>query len=241
MFDIFIKNKKIVVDCFTNNSAIHEFFPIASADEFYPQWWKNMSATMKTSTEFGIQRDSPTIKRCDGILDLYKHGICMPLWSDLIIETTTTDYKYQYSSNENLPIVTHNRTAMGPAFNNYTHLKIHSPWIFEEKTGMDFLFTQPSWNMLDYIRDIIVLPGMVNYRDQGGTHVNMLLPRKVNRIELSAGLPIAHMIPLSDKTIDVRTHLVSDQEWTHRNLRYTYLSSFIGRYKKNVRKIKKTS
>jgi len=237
MFNIIIKNKPIVVDCFTANPAIHEFFPIELATSFYPAWWKNLESSLKSKSEYGIVLPAPTIKRCDGIIELYKKGFVIPLWSDLIIETTSAgEFRYQYSSLENFPIVNHSRGGMGPAFDNFIHMKIQSPWIFEEKTGVQFLWQQPSWNLFEYLNDLHILPGVINYKDQGGTHINSLLSKKNNRLELSSSQPLVHITPISDRKIVVKNHLVGEVEWHQKSMRYTYVSSFLGRYKKNVKK-----
>jgi hypothetical protein len=237
MFNIIIKNKPIIVDCFISNPAIHEFFPIELATNFYPAWWKSLESSMKNTNDMGMVVPAPTIKRCDGIIELYKKGFILPLWSDLIVETTNAgEFRYQYSSFENLPIVNHTHAAMGGAFNKFVHMKIQSPWILEEKSGVKFLWQQPSWNSFETLNDLHILPGIVNYKDQGGTHINALISKKNNRLELMANQPLVHIIPVSDRPVIVKNHIVTHDEWHTKSLRYSFLSSFLGKYKKNVKK-----
>ena len=81
----FFKRKKIVVDCFTDNYSINELFPIQTANNFYPDWWKNLPKTYDAMNKWGLRVSQSTMKKCPAIIDLYKTGFIMPLWSDLQI------------------------------------------------------------------------------------------------------------------------------------------------------------
>jgi hypothetical protein len=232
MFDIFLKKSKIVVDCFTTNSVINDLHPIAPASSFYPEWWKRLESTVMVNGPSGILRPEGTIKRCDGLLDLYKHGFVIPLWSDLIIETTEDgSYRYQFPTNGNPPITNHLTAQMGPAFEKLMHIKIISPWVAEEKSGVKFSFNQPTWSMLNYFQDIVTVPGVINYRDQISTHINTFVPRKNNRLEFEAGQPLAHVIPISDKKVEIKTHVISISEFDFKLQRLGYQTKWFGNYK----------
>ena len=239
MFDIFVKRSTITVDCFTHNSAIHKFFPIMLANEAFPEWWKSMKATIPID-RYGIKHDSATIKRCDGLNGLYQHGIVIPLWSDLILETNNEGgYRYLYSSEENAPITCHSKAQFNNHFDNLVHVKIQSPWLIEEKTGVKFHYGQAAWSLLNYSADLNIVPAIINFKDQLGSHINLFMPRKENRIELSASQPLVHIIPLSDKKIILKNHLISKEEHDQKHLSFSYMSNFLGRYKKNVKKVTK--
>lgn len=237
MFDIFIKRSQITVDCFTNNPSIYEFNPISLANKNFPSWWKNTEKSFKyENSQSGIVHDVPTIKTCDGLLSLYSVGLMIPLWSDLIIETRTDgSWRYQYSSDENGPIVSHDRMQLGNNFGRFIHVKIISPWLLQEKSGVKFLFTGAVWNYKEKMFDINIVPGCVEFAKQHSTHINFFVPRKDGRIELNVKEPLVHLIPLSEKKIVVKNHLISDDEFTKRLLKYSYMSSFTGRYKKNAK------
>ena len=232
MFDIFIKRSTINIDCFTSNSGMYTHHPIVVASEAIPNWWKTMKGTVDVE-KFGIQHEAATIKRCDGIIGLYKHGICVPLWSDLIIETNKDgEFRYLYSSEENPAINTHFKNQFNEHFNNLVHIKIQSPWLIEEKTGVEFYFNQATWSLLDHSYHMNIVPAIINFKDQSSTHINLFMPKKENRIELSAGQPMLHIVPLSDKKIVLKNHLISEDEHKQKLLTYSYMSSFVGRYKK---------
>jgi hypothetical protein len=237
MFDIIIKRKKLIVDCFTSNPAILEYFPITPASKNYPEWWKKMEATFPHVSQSGIEHPAPTIKRCDGLLGLYSKGFHIKMWSDLILETNDNgEFRYQYSSDENHPIVSHSKRQLGPSLDPYVHIKILSPWMIEEKTGVDFLFSGSCWNYVDKLFDWNIVPGVINFKNQSSTHINLFMPSKGSRLELTAGDPLIHIIPISEKDIELRNHLLTEKEFENKMLRYSFMSSFIGRYKKNARR-----
>lgn len=236
MFDIFLKKSKIVVDCFTTNAAIHEFYPIESAKQFMPGWWKRMSPTVMRTSNVGISYPEGTLKRCDGFLDLFQQGFILPLWSDVIIETTANgNYKYQFPAAGTPPIVNHTRDQMSPDFNHLMHLKLISPWVIEEKTGVKFHLTQPTWTMLDHVQHMTILPGVVNYKNQVATHVNMFVPIQDRRFELEAGQPLAQIVPISDKKVEVRNHLITDSEFEQRMVRTGFQTKWFGNYKRYLK------
>ena len=237
MFDIFTKRSTITVDCFTMNPAVHKYFPPVPANKAIPNWMKKMPATFEADNGAGIKYPAGTLKRCDGLVSLYKKGIALPLWSDLIIETFETgEWKYQFSAREVLNIVDHPKQQFAGNFQDAIHVKIHSPWMFKEKTGVNFIFVPPIWNNIDKLFTVSTPPGIIEYKHQHSTHINMLLPKKTDRLEFFAEDIMAHIIPLSDKNIKVKTHLISRSEWENMNLTYGYNSSFAGKYKKNIRR-----
>ena len=234
MFDIIIKRKKLVVDCFTNNPAIFEYFPITHASKNYPDWWKKMETSFShTSPNSGLEISAATIKRCDGLLSLYSKGFHLKLWSDLILETTGQgEFRYQYAADETYPVISHVKRQIGPAFESYTHVKILSPWIIEEKSGTDFLFTGATWNHPDKLFNWNIIPGCVNFKNQSSTHINLFMPLQVSRLELKAGEPMAHIIPISEKEIELKCHQLTKAEFENKMVKHKYMSSFMGTYKK---------
>ena len=240
MFDIFIKPSTIIVDAFTFNPALHKHFPVLPASQAMPNWYKKMHNSFTVDNGNGIKYQAGTLKRCDGLISLYKRGLCVPMWADLILETKDTgEYKYQFSADEVFPIVDHPRQQFDGNFENMIHVKMLSPWLLKEKSGVDFLFAPATWNLGDRLLDLNVPPGIVNYKDQHSTHVNMLLPRRNKRIELFSEDIITHIIPLSDKRLKIKNHLISREEWDNIHLSYSYHSSFTGRHKKNLKRTMK--
>ena len=90
--NLLFRKKKLVLKAYTHNSCAYEFFTVAKAHYFYPEWWKKLPSYHQQEIprqEVGAMTiKAPTMKTCAGIIDIYKHGIVLPLWSDLQIKVT---------------------------------------------------------------------------------------------------------------------------------------------------------
>lgn len=236
----FFKRKKIVVDAFVSRPAIFEYAKIQETNKFLPEWWKKLPTKVTSVLSNSIELKYSTMKRCDGFLDLYRHGIIMPLWCDLTIKTTPDNYSWNYSGSGLSPLESHPNWEYGPEFDNYIHLKIASPWIFSENTGVKFHFAPASWSQIDYWKTMVIVPGVIEYKNQCTTNINMFVPKINNQIQLEHGQPMVHIIPLSENNVEVRNHLLSDEEWRVKHERISWKNTFNGRLK-FIKKIEKQS
>jgi hypothetical protein len=207
MFDIFFKRKKIVVDCFTTNINAYDMFRLAPAVQHFPEWWKQLSKLHTDENKHGLTVERSSMKRCQGFMDLYTAGFVMPLWSDVVIQTRNLEYNYQFADSVS-SISYHDIAQLGGEFQNFVHVKLKSPWRLQEKTGVKFMFTEPTWNSPSDLLDYSVLPGALDFKYQYTTHVNVFL-RKGQRYDWSAGRALAHIIPLSDHEVELKFHLVA--------------------------------
>jgi hypothetical protein len=211
MFDIFFKRKKIVVDAFTANVTAYDLFPIQKAVKFVPDWWKKVPPSYYDDEQGnGLAIRRASMKTCAGFLDLYKTGFILPLWSDLTIQSQGTEYQYQFAdATSNVSF--HSTEQIGPEFMKYMHVKLLSPWRIREKTGIQFLYSQPSWNEPQELMYHTTPPGIIEYKYQHTTNVNMFLT-KGRRFDWSAGRPMAHIIPLTEHDVDLKVHCVGPTE-----------------------------
>jgi hypothetical protein len=228
------KKKPIVVDCFTYNAGIEEFFPISAASEYFPEWWKNLPKEVN-ATYTGIQHKMSSMKRCYGFIDLYKNSFIIPLWTDLLVESDETG-NFNWSASANLAetcINTHDRSQYGPEFDNHIHMKINSPWLLTEKEGINFYFSPAFWNQIKFMNDLYITPGIVNYKHQATTHINCFIQKKHNKILLESGTPMIYLTPMTDRPVVLKTHVVSYEEYNNIFTKSQYSSSFVNKYKKN--------
>ena len=206
--------KKLVLHCYTARAEVFNYAPIQKASAFLPDWWRNLPLSIPH--ENGMFPVS-TMKGCVGLTQLYKHGVIIPMWSDLSLrigQTGSTDYAYQYSDKRS-EIQTHGVSQNGGRYldEEYQHLKIISPWVFKCDEDVSFLNIAPTWN-LETVGDINVLPGAVDYKYQAGTNVNIFIKRKntVEQYLIPFNQPLVHIIPTTDKKLEIKTHLVSQEE-----------------------------
>ena len=224
------KKKKIVVDCFITHPAINELFPIQKASNFYPDWWKDLPKTFDRTTNYGLRIPSTTMKSCIGFTNLYTNGFMIPLWSDLIVETGPKNWAYEFSAPSE--IHSHDPAQFGEVVDKYHHLKIESPWVLREKSGVKFVWMGAIYNQMKQLDAYHIIPGIIDYKYNTGTNINMLFPRVQQKVLIEAGTPLAHIIPMSDMDVQIKTHCVTEQE-LNKIETPSYVSSFLKKYTTN--------
>ena len=211
------KRKKLVLDAFTTCPAAYEFSPVTAMKDNFPDWWKKLPTTVFQNNSVGLAYPGSTIKRCDGILALFAQGFCVPMWTDMIIETQSDgSYKYQMVLSSNDPVSEHGHVQMGPEFDDLIHMKIHNIWNFSEKTGVEFHFTSAWWNNIKLLPNLFIPPAIINFKYQPGAELNIFLPKINQRLELQAGQPMIHLTPLTEHDMDIRCHLIDRAEMDRR-------------------------
>lgn len=228
---IWKKFSKIYLDCFTSNHVAYKQYPITKAIKQTPIWWKLIPRARKHAVG-SIQVDMPTIKMCQGIIDLYKQGFVLPLWSDLIVEISKENKSINwYFADKITKMQQHNSIQFDPAFKNYGNLKIISPWHIVEKTGIKFIYLPCTWSILELTDGFNQLPGVLDFKYQTSTHINILVNRHWSEnYQINAGTPTVQFIPISDKEIIIKNHIVSEEELN--NIRGASIATpkFIGNY-----------
>lgn len=232
------KRKKLVVDCFTDKGHAYELAPIQPAIKFIPSWWK---ALPKTFPSLGNRMSpDPTMKSCAGFIEQYKQGIIMPLWTDGLIDIGpegTDGYRWEMADGVT-EITSHPEEQRGTYLPNskYQHLKIVSPWLVQTKEDVYWQYMQPMYNF-NQPDHIIGLPGVMNFKYQQQTHINLIFTRikdKVIRHALRRGQPMTHLIPFTERELDLRLHLVDKAEIERINA-CSYHSTFYRSYQKMVK------
>jgi hypothetical protein len=203
MFTIFRRPSKIYLDCFTDVEELPKFFPIKHASEMMPPFWKTLPTTMPY---MGPARG--TMKTCPGVSSLYRTGFILQNWHDIWYSTEGGEVQWQPQP----AAESHNKMQWGEAFKNHHHLKLVSPWRIKEKTGVKFMFTNTFWHNEDF--KPVVVNGIVDYKYQHTSSVNMLIPKNIfpKSQTIPAGTPLAQVVPLSDKDVVIKMHVVDEAE-----------------------------
>lgn len=234
----FLKRSKIVIDAFTYSPAALEYFPIDHANNFVPEWFKRVPKDIDgVELKEGCPKTKGnTIRRCVGFLDYYsKNSFIMPLWTDIKFESGADGYRYICADRKS-EIQYHPQAMRGNEYlANYEHFKLLSVWRVTEKSGVKMHFGQSFYNF-DDPRRVIIPPAIVNFKYQHATELQFFVERtaKTQTLEFKAGQPLVHFTPLSDKEIEIRTHLQSYDEWMQSR---QWIFAFNGNYLK-AKKIK---
>lgn len=222
--------KKITVDCFTAERVPYELFKIDHARKFVPDWWKELPRTINLPNEEGKVMVNPekTMRSCYGFRQNYQHGLIIPLWTDITIALESkfskqmlVDCTLNNQYNFHPP---HQRGAYLPA-NDYEHVKLVSPWVINCNKDIKWVFQCPTWNF-SHPEELIIPPGIIDYKYQGATNINLFVKysEEPKSIDLTAGMPMAHIIPLTEEKIVLKHHFVSQEEFARvHSLPTTYL------------------
>ena len=205
---IFIKRSKVVIDCLTVNPSAMKYFPIAQTKQFLPTWWKQCPSKFKAGFS-----ESPTIKKCNGIHDHFDQGFIIPLWSDLDINIKDGGYQWQFSDHSSI-IEPHSpeqwKYYADPT--KFGHMKLISPWHLKTKADIQFLFLNPAWHF-PIEKPFEILNATVSYKYQHATNINLMLSLMQDTVvNLKAGQPMAHIVPITEKEVILKHHLVSEKE-----------------------------
>jgi hypothetical protein len=210
------KPNKIVVDCFTPFKSVYDLYKIRKAISYFPEDIKSMDryATV-TNQQTNITQKVSTIKGCNGLVDIYKMGFIIPFWTDAVFQPKS--HSEGKSALGLMPrdfnFDTHPPIQYQNLFDGWLHAKLHSPWKIKEKTGVQFSWNGALWNTHKHAKNFLVVPGGLWFDTQTTSHVNVFINRDVERFELNGGTPLVHVIPLSDKEVEVKCHFVSVEEY----------------------------
>lgn len=208
----FCKPKKLEINFYTTNETIFNCARPKHASQYIPSWFKELpKQVFKENTLIPTR----TLRTCEGFRKLHASGFMFPLWSDLNLEIGESHYRYQFAD---LNSAIHSHSAIqhitSPFVNNYINIKLINPWHIQTNIQTDLLFTAPVWNEFGY-DDILVMPGSFSpHTIPIGANINLFVKRqKTPKIyQLLFGQPLVHVIPLTNKQIKLKYHLITKEE-----------------------------
>lgn len=223
-----MKKKTIIVDAFTDNIIVAKN-PISPTVKNLPAWYKKLKPTFDINDN-GHKLSFSTFKRCDGMLDLIGNSFTLPMWADLsVVVDENGGYQWKYPSQHcNFGVENHAEIQTDSAFSPFVHMKILSPWVLREKTGVSFYQTQAFYSLNELTGSVIMPPGVVNYKYQNSTHINMFLQRNKHYL-FEAGQGMTYLIPITENEVEIKTHVVSTQEYKQLSTPHNF--KFMGSYK----------
>jgi len=232
-----IKPKEIVVDCFTHMPNVYAGYKPAPAIDFIPEGWKRLPKTVgvQYDPDSNVTIPHATMKYCKGFTSLFASGFIIPLFIDMIFDTTKPDKVERYSPSNVNHWGDHPKFQMWDGlYNGHKHVKIMNPWCFVEKTGVKFAWNRCDWNNTDNAGNYHVLSAVTEFKYQVATQINMFVKDNIH-LKLEAGQPMVHLIPLTENKVKFKHHLITKDEY-ERKFRVN-LAKFAGNYNE-VKRIK---
>lgn len=201
----FIRKSVITLDCFTASSSAMRFAQPSKAGKFVPKWWKDLKD--------GVEVNS-TMKNCVGFTHLYASSIALPFWCDMDIGVTQTGVNWMFYDNETHAEV-HPPAQRGAYLphTEFQQLKVVSPWFFRDVSGVNFYVAGSPWNMSNPF-EYLIPPGVVNFKHQFSTNLNLLFKREQQpkNYKMNLGDVGLLFLPMTEKKVVIKTHLVSETE-----------------------------
>jgi hypothetical protein len=233
------KRKEIVIDCFVANRTIHEAFTIAPANKFFPDGWKTMPKTKNIKVhkeqypDCELEIELPTIKKCVGLIELFTTGFIIPSWVDFGIEINK-DGKHMWCGAGDIIVDQHPAWQLWEGlYDGYGHAKIASPWLIKEKTGIKFSWNECDWHNTHNLDKFRILSGVTNFKFQHQTNINLFLKRN-STMYVKAGSPLVHIIPITENSVKIKTHLVTDVEMKALDRQVSQYSGHFKTMKKSI-------
>lgn len=209
-----IKKRKLVLDLFTSSQTVFDAAKPRMATQFYPSWWKELKLEMPDSA---ATFPMPTMRRCMGLVDHYKHGFVLPMWSDFKMELGEIGNPYLTAqmSDQVTPVVIHDhkqRGSFAPA-DKFCHLKFESPWSAKCNEPIYFKWEQATWNSTK-LDQYVVLPATVEFKYQPYLQVHVLFFKGETKTlrTINFGTPMVHLTPLTERDLELKYHLISAEE-----------------------------
>lgn len=232
--------KPVVLDAFTCRPDIYEYSRLRMANDCIPQWWKDLPRTIEYPDLFF---PVPTMRSCYGFISQFKHGFFIPLWSDLALEIDKiggSEDRFQYSDRMSRaqPHPPNERGVFAP-LHDYYHLKLVNPWIFQCNEEIVWETVQPAWNM-ERPETFLTPSGMFDFKNQAAANINLLFAREQEkkRVLLNHGQLMMQVIPLTERKLVVKQHLVSEEEYAKlrgKHVKISFISKFIKSRKAKMR------
>ncbi len=229
----FFKEKPHIITAFVNtdNASAAKLQPIAPAIKYTPKWWKEIPTS---KFDWEAMHHTLTVKSCPGIISTLRRGFVLPLWSDVAIKYNDNSWTGQFADKKT-GISWHEPSQSPEFYSDYWRLKLESPWIIE--SPVDLLYTHPFYLFQQPV-PYTTPPGIVSpFGKCMATNYFLFLQKRVEetRLILKMGTPLFHIIPLTEKKVELKIEILEKEEFNSRASVAINTSVFVNkfpRYKK---------
>ena len=207
------RKSKLVLDLVISEENIktYNLFPAVETRRIIPEWFKTCPKSSFNWSKFIPYR---TVRGCPGIINYINSGFVTPLWSDVNIKTNPEQIEW-YSAKEDPNFFQYHETlGQSPGFyNNQFMLNTMSPWkIQKRKQDIKIISVFAQYHHSKSL-PYSLMQGTVNTKMTTALNFFIAFPKTNATYELKAGDIFIQYIPLSDKQLVIKNHLVSKQEF----------------------------
>lgn len=219
-----IKPSEVHVDCFTHLPMVYEHFRIDRASKFFPEEIKLLPNHVEIKANHDpnsvLMEKIATLRKCNGVIDLFALGMILPCWSNITLEVTKEGQVHHIDrpgkTDDFVSVHQHERMQYGSGiYSNQVNIKLIAPWYIEEKTGVKFTWNMCDWHRTDITNKIKIVSGVLDFKHQHQANT-FLFMEKDSIVEYKAGDPLVHLIPITEKKLKLHHHLIERDEYIDR-------------------------
>lgn len=250
------KEKPVVLDAFTTDLTAAELYAPQQASSFMPSWWKKLPFDDTVNIP---KVDTKNMKSCPGFINIYKTGFIFPHASDVHVElkkpdTFINDFELQevrkYKAESNIffmnatdaNAMSHTETHplhqhRGWKTSTHLNLKINPPWKLRCKDYVKFLLAPVFY--ADFEDDLYELAaGIIDFKYNHALNLNLMVKtNKEKEFVIPAGRPAMHLIPLTEKKVELKIHHVTPAEMDKEIKLYYNFNKFRSGYIKAIKQL----
>lgn len=224
LFSCFKKQTPVVFHCYTTSVEAMTYAPIQRSSKFIPAWWQELA---KTKNLFDT-----TMAHCAGFKYLYEKSFTLPLWTefDVVLDQASSSSQVgDMKTRVDLHLAAQ-RGSFAPEDKNL-QLKLVSPWLICCDEEIYCSWVPATWNNND-MYNIQVLPAIIEFKYQNQTNVNILIKKEVEQkyYRINVNQPLVHIVPMTERKFKVVLHLVSEEEYETRKMKFMPVS--VAKYEK---------
>ena len=208
----FFKRKPLIITSYISeeDSAILQYSPVIPSQKLIPEWWKQVGPG---KFNWDNMRPELNVKSCVGIINTIREGLILPLWSEIAIKTDESGWKYTYADYKSQASVHQSKQAPG-FFSDYYAFKLHSPWIIKcSEDNVKLSYSHPFYHFTSPT-PYFTPPGIVSpVKKVYNTNIFLYLKKTENELIIELNTPLLQIIPLTNRTIQYKTEVLTSSEY----------------------------
>jgi hypothetical protein len=207
------KKSKLVLDLIISEENIQTYnlFPAVETRRITPSWFKTCP---KSGFNWFKFEPELTVRGCPGILNYINSGFVTPLWSDVNIRTSPEQIEWYAAGQRPNFFQYHETLIQSPGFyNDQFILNTINPWkIKKRKQNIKIMSVVAQYHHTKSL-PYIPIQGITDTEMNRDLNFFIAFLRTNATYELKAGDIFIQYIPLSDKKVSIKNHVVSTQEF----------------------------
>lgn len=205
-------DKTVYIDLYTDSDCVYKIAQASNASLERPSWWKQLR---KSSFDYDNMEPDTTMKSCSGANMLFakRYPLLMPC--DVYLKSGYSELSF-YAHDENaVGIQNHPTKQHDNSFGDNTHIKFNLRWKIKTSPETHILVTGADMDTPQMTNTLSIVNGVLPPDVVSQLNINGFITRSDEgvRLNIPAGATLANLIPLTDRKVVYRHHLVSTDDY----------------------------